>query len=376
MKVHDKIYINGAWVASTGRGQIDVINAATEAVIGSTPDGTAEDVDKAVAAARTAFATWSLTTATERAAYLDKIAAALGERADEIARTITAEVGMPLKLSTRHPGRPAGDDHQELMRRWHASTISKSRSATRSWCASRSASSAASRRGTTRCTRSCGKVAPALAAGCTVVLKPSEVAPLTAFILAEIIDAVGLPAGVFNLVAGYGPGRRRGDRRRTRASTWCRSPARRAPASGWRSWRRETVKRVALELGGKSANVILDDADLAKAVTAGVERLLPELRPGLHRADAHAGAAGALRRGRGARQGGGRALHGRRSRSSDTTQARSAGVGDPARPRARLHPQGHRGGRDAGHRRRRGARRPRRRATSCGRPCSPTCATT
>ena len=113
------------------------------------------------------------------------------------------------------------------------------------------------------------KVAPALAAGCTVVLKPSEVAPLNAFVLADIIDEVGLPPGVFNLVTGSAPSWVRPSPP-TPTSTWCRSPARPGPAGGCPSWPSATVKRVALELGGKSANVILDDADFATAVPDGV----------------------------------------------------------------------------------------------------------
>ena len=114
------------------------------------------------------------------------------------------------------------------------------------------------------------KVAPALAAGCTVVLKPSEVAPLNAFILAEIIDEVGLPAGRVQPRDRRRPGGRRGDRRRTPTSTWCRSPARPAPASACSRARRADGQAGALELGGKSANVILDDADFEKAVADGV----------------------------------------------------------------------------------------------------------
>jgi len=268
MKVHDKIYINGAWVRSTGRGQIEVINAATEEVIGSTPDGTAEDVDTAVASARAAFATWSQTTADERAAYLDKIAAGLSERADEIARTITAEVGMPIKLS-------------------RAIQAALPVTTTKNYAALARAYRFEEQVGTSLVVREpvgvvgcitpwnfplhqiMGKVAPALAAGCPVVLKPSEVAPLTAFILAEIIDALGLPAGVFNLVCGTGPvvgealaAHPDVDMVSFTGST--RAGKRVAELAA------RSVKRVALELGGKSANVILDDADLAKAVTANI----------------------------------------------------------------------------------------------------------
>ena len=163
------------------------------------------------------------------------------------------------------------------------SSRGRSRSATRSSCASRSASSARSRRGTTRCTRSPRRSRPALAAGCTVVLKPSEVAPLNAFILAEIIDEVGLPAGVFNLV--HRASARSSARRspRTPTSTWSRSPARRAPGKRVsRAGGAQTVKRVALELGGKSPNVILDDADLERGGHRRRRQVLPQLRPDLH----------------------------------------------------------------------------------------------
>jgi len=268
MKVHDKIYINGAWVRSTGRGQIDVVNAATEEVIGSAPDGTAEDVDTAVAAAHAAFAPWSQTTADQRAAYLDKIAAGLSERADEIARTITAEVGMPLKLS------------RAIQAALPVTTTKNYAALAREYQFEEQVGTSLVVRepvGVVGCItpwnfplhQIMGKVAPALAAGCTVVLKPSEVAPLTAFLLADIVAAVGLPAGVFNLVAGTGPVVGEAiavhpgvDMVSFTGST--RAGKRVAELAA------RTVKRVALELGGKSANVILDDADLPKAVTAGI----------------------------------------------------------------------------------------------------------
>ena len=268
MKVHDKIYINGAWVRSTGRGQIDVVNAATEEVIGSAPDGTAEDVDTAVAAAHAAFAPWSQTTADQRAAYLDKIAAGLSERADEIARTITAEVGMPLKLS------------RAIQAALPVTTTKNYAALAREYQFEEQVGTSLVVRepvGVVGCItpwnfplhQIMGKVAPALAAGCTVVLTPSEVAPLTAFLLADIVAAVGLPAGVFNLVAGTGPVVGEAiavhpgvDMVSFTGST--RAGKRVAELAA------RTVKRVALELGGKSANVILDDADLPKAVTAGI----------------------------------------------------------------------------------------------------------
>ena len=177
---------------------------------------------------------------------------------------------MPLMLVQGHPGRPAHDD----VRRQRA--------------ARRGVRRGSEEVGNSTCVREpvgvvaaitpwnyplhqiANKVAAALAAGCTVVVKPSEVAPINAFILADIIDEVGLPEGVFNLVIGRRPGRRRGDRRAPARPTWSRSPARREPASA--SWQlaAEMVKKVSLELGGKSANIILEGADFAKAVPDGV----------------------------------------------------------------------------------------------------------
>ena len=268
MQNRDRIYINGAWQPSSGVGAIDVINAATEEVIGSVPDGTAGDVDRAVVAARTAFPTWSRTSTAERRGYLEKIRAGLEQRSDEIARTISAEVGMPIKLARAiQAGLPVrvSATYAELLREYHFEEQVGNSLIVREPV------------GVVGCItpwnyplhQIVAKVAPALAAGCTVVLKPSEVAPLSAFILAEIIDDIGLPAGVFNLVSGTGPlvgeaiaahpdidmvsftGSTRAGKRVSELAA-------------------HTVKRVALELGGKSANIILDDADLQRAVTAGV----------------------------------------------------------------------------------------------------------
>ncbi len=268
MQTYDRIYINGEWVASSGTGKIEVINAATEAVMGTIPDGTPDDVAKAVAAAKAAFPAWSLTTPAERAVLIEKIAAGLAARSEEIARTITGEVGMPFKLSKAiQAGLPAlvSGSYAKLLGEFKFEEQIGNSLVVREPV------------GVVGCItpwnyplhQVIAKVAPALAAGCTVVLKPSEVAPLTAFILTEIIDGVGLPKGVFNLVSGTGPvvgeaiaahpdidmvsftGSTRAGKRVSELAA-------------------RTVKRVALELGGKSANIILDDADLPKAVTSGV----------------------------------------------------------------------------------------------------------
>src|SRR5262245_60200053 len=204
MTVRDKIYINGQWVASAGRGTLDVINAGTEEVMGSTPEGTAADVDAAVAAAKAAFPKWSQTRPSERADALERIGEGLTKRSDEIARTITAEVGMPIKLSRMiQAGLPiaAAKSFAAIVREFQFEEQAGNSLIVREPV------------GVVGCitpwnyplNQIMGKVAPALATGCTVVVKPSEVAPLTACILAEIIDEVGLPAGVFNLVSGSGP---------------------------------------------------------------------------------------------------------------------------------------------------------------------------
>jgi betaine-aldehyde dehydrogenase len=264
MQIRDQLYINGKWVKPAGSGTIAVVSASTEEVIGRIPEGNAADADAAVAAARAAFDGWAATAPAERAALLQKIHEGMKARTDEIARTICAEVGMPLKLAARiQAGSPTftfamyakmlpGFAFEEtvgnsLVLREPVGVVA----AITPW--------------NYPLHQIAAKVAPALAAGCTVVLKPSEVAPLNAFILAEIIHAAGLPAGVFNLVTGTGPvvgealvGHTGVDMVSFTGST--RAGKRVSELAS------ATVKRVALELGGKSASVILDDADLATAV--------------------------------------------------------------------------------------------------------------
>ncbi len=264
MQVHDKLYINGQWTAPAGSKSIDVINAATEEVMGRIPEGVQADIDAAVAAARAAFESWSATSPAERAAYLSKIQEGLKARTDEISRLIAGEVGMPLKLAGMiQVGSPTaifglyakllgsfGFEEKvgtSLVIREPVGVVG----AITPW--------------NYPLHQIAAKVAPALAAGCTVVLKPSEVAPLNAFALAEIIHAAGLPAGVFNLVTGYGPVVGEALVKHPEVDMVSFTGSTRAGkrvselASG-------TVKKVALELGGKSASVILDDADLAAAV--------------------------------------------------------------------------------------------------------------
>jgi acyl-CoA reductase-like NAD-dependent aldehyde dehydrogenase len=268
MIVRDTIYIDGAWVPSSGKGTIDVINSTTEEVMGTIPDGSPEDVDRAVAAAKKAFPSWSATSVEERAKYCSRIAEGIGARMDEIATLVSQEVGMvkPLSLLVQ-AGLP-----------YNSFNVIQSIVDEFPW-EERIGNSLVVREpiGVVGCItpwnyplhQIAAKVAFAFAAGCTVVLKPSEVAPLNAFVLAEIIHDTGLPPGVFNMVSGVGPvvgeaiaGHPDVDMVSFTGST--RAGRRVAELASAR------VAKVALELGGKSANVILPDADLKKAVADGV----------------------------------------------------------------------------------------------------------
>jgi aldehyde dehydrogenase (NAD+) len=271
MKTYDKLYIGGEWTPPSGKGSFDVINASTEELMGKIPAGDASDVDRAVKAARAAFETWSRTSPAERAGYLQKIQAGLAMRTQEIAETIAGEVGMPLPLSVMiQAGLPTMNfgAFAELATSYPFEEQTGNSVVVREPV------------GVVGCItpwnyplhQIAAKVAAALAAGCTVVLKPSEVAPLSAFILAEIIHDVGLPNGVFNLVTGIGPvvGEAIAAHPDVNMVSFTGSTragkAVAAAASG-------TLKRVALELGGKSANILLDDLDDAsfeKAVRDGV----------------------------------------------------------------------------------------------------------
>jgi len=268
VKVYDKLYIDGAWVPSSGKGKIDVINPSTEEVIASIPEGTAEDVGRAVAAAERAFESWSQTPVATRAAYLKQLAAGLGARMKEIGETIAAEVGMPVGLATAiQAGLPIANTN-------NFATLVESYAFEEQVGTSLVVREPV---GVVACItpwnyplhQIIGKVAPAIATGCTVVLKPSEVAPINAFILTEILDQIGLPKGVFNLVTGYGPvvGEAMASHPDVDMVSFTGSTRAGKRVSELAA---QTVKRVTLELGGKSANVILEDADFEKAVTKGV----------------------------------------------------------------------------------------------------------
>ena len=266
----DRLYIDGRWVASTGTGSIDVIDSTNEEVIGTVPEGTAEDIDAAVAAARRAFPGWSSTPVEERTALLTKVSEALGARMDSLADLITHEVGMPYTLSQLvQVGLPMASFGSMAA---IAEDFTWEKSVGNSLVVREPVGVVgANTPWNYPLHQIAAKVAPALAAGCTVVLKPSEVAPLNAFVLADVFDEVGAPPGILNLVTGFGPvvgeaiaAHPGVDMVSFTGST--RAGKRVAEVAS------ATVKRVALELGGKSANVLLDDADFAKAVPDGVAK--------------------------------------------------------------------------------------------------------
>ncbi|MCW2992065.1 MAG: h16 [Solirubrobacterales bacterium] len=265
-----ELYIGGEWTAPSGHGTIEVINASTEEVMGRIPEGTAADVDKAVAAARAAFESWSQVDPVDRAELCAAVAVRLQDRAEEIATLISQELGMPIGLSMAiQAGLPAmtfGSQPELVQQIIWEERIGNSLvvrepvgvvGAITPW--------------NYPLHQICAKVAPAMTAGCTIVVKPSEVTPLNAFVLAEIMDEVGVPAGVFNVVTGYGPvvgeaiaAHPGVDMVSFTGSTVAGRRVSEVAAA--------TVKRVALELGGKSPNVILDDADLQKAVVDGIQK--------------------------------------------------------------------------------------------------------
>lgn len=272
MRDYLKFYIGGAWVDPVAPKTLDVINPATEGVAGRISLGGAADVDKAVAAAKAAFPAFSRTSREERMELLERIIAEYQKRYADVAEAITEEMGAPGWLSQRAQA-AMGVAHLQtalaVLKDYHFEEL----------------------RGTTMLAKEpigvCGfitpwnwpmnqivcKVAPALATGCTMVLKPSEVAPFSGYLFAEILHAAGVPAGVFNLVNGDGPGVGAAisshpdvDMVSFTGSTRAGVEVARAAAP--------TVKRVHQELGGKSPNIILEDADLKKAVTGGIRQVM------------------------------------------------------------------------------------------------------
>src|SRR5688572_21027555 len=268
--VRDKLFIGGEWVDPAGDGAIEVINPTTEEAVGRIPEGSAEDADRALRAARAAFDSWAATSPYERARYCEAIGAALAERGDEIAALVAAELGMPIRLARRIQARLPTLTFSSMPRL--VEEIAWEEEVGNSWIVREPAGVvAAITPWNYPLHQIANKVAPALAAGCTVALKPSEVVPLNAFVLAEIAAAVGLPAGVFNLVTGTGPvvGEAIVSHPETDMVSFTGSTRAGRRVSELAA---QSVKPVSLELGGKSPNVILDDADLEQAVVDGVAK--------------------------------------------------------------------------------------------------------
>lgn len=265
MIIRDKVYIDGQWVAAHGQEKLSVVNPATEETIAMVPAGNAQDVDDAVRAARAAFDGWAALTVIERADWLKKLSEGLNARSEELTNIITAELGMPVEFS------------RSIQTAMPLEVLSLFADMTDCFQDEQLDNSLLVREpvGVVACITPWNypllqvilKVAPALLAGCTVVLKPSEITPLDAFLLAEVVAEAGLPAGVFNLVCGVGTevgeclashpdvdmvsftGSTRAGRRVSQLAA-------------------ETIKRVALELGGKSPALVLDDANLPLAIEA------------------------------------------------------------------------------------------------------------
>jgi acyl-CoA reductase-like NAD-dependent aldehyde dehydrogenase len=266
--VRDSFYINGEWVKSTSGQTLEVTSSGTGELYATIPAGTIEDANRAVEAAAAAFPAWSNTSPKERGEFLLRISLKLAERSDEIALTIANEVGMPLGLSK---GIQAGLPTATF-------SDNAARAAEFVWEEELGNSTLVREPvGVVACItpwnyplhQIANKVAAALAAGCTVAVKPSEVAPINAYILAEIIDEIGLPKGVFNMVTGLGPvvGEALVVHPQTDMVSFTGSTRAGKRVMELAS---QMVKRVSLELGGKSANILLDGADFAKAVPDGV----------------------------------------------------------------------------------------------------------
>jgi aldehyde dehydrogenase (NAD+) len=268
MREYMKFYIDGKWVDPVTPKSLDVINPANEEVCGHISIGTAADVDLAVAAAKKAFATWSLTTREERIDVLERIIVEYQKRYEDMAKAITEEMGAPSWLAQRAQA-AMGIGHVQT-----AVAVLKNYKFEED-------------RGTTKLVKEpigvCGfitpwnwpvnqiacKVAPALATGCTMVLKPSEVAPFSGYIWSEILHAAGVPAGVYNMVNGDGPGVGVAISSHPDIDMVSFTGSTRAGIEVAKN-AAATVKRVHQELGGKSPNIILDDADFQKAVSGGV----------------------------------------------------------------------------------------------------------
>jgi aldehyde dehydrogenase (NAD+) len=266
---HNSIFINGKWVASSGRDSLAVINPATEQTIAEVVRGTAVDVDLAAQAAADAFPGWSQTPNDERADALRRLADLVDSRAEEITRLIVSEVGQPIAFASDSQTAVAVRDLRNFADGVGQVTWQE---AVENFVARREpvgvVGAITAWNGPLRSV--CLKAGAALAAGCTVVVKPSEVAPLSAYIFADLVARAGIPDGVFNLVSGTGPEVGEAIASHPLVDMVSLTGSVRA-GSRVMELASRTVKRVALELGGKSANIILEDADLARAVDIGIE---------------------------------------------------------------------------------------------------------
>jgi len=260
MHTREQLYINGQWVEATGEGDIQVIDPATEELVGSVPVGSSTDVDAAVSAARRAFPEWSQSTLEERADILNQLSALFKERGEELAQLITSEVGTmvgtPSVVMRSYAKLLADFEFEEEIRN---SLVVKEPIGV---CAMITPWNFPLH-------QIIGKVAPAIAAGCTMVLKPSREAPLNAFVLADMLDELGLPDGVFNLVSGHGSvvGQALASHPDVDLISFTGSTGAGVRVSEAAA---PSVKRVTLELGGKSANIILEDADIATAAKVAI----------------------------------------------------------------------------------------------------------
>ncbi len=268
-----QFYIGGQWVEPSSAARREVINPATEAPAGMIAMGAAADVDRAVAAAKAAFPAFAATTREERLDLIARIGVAYKKRFDDMAKAISAEMGAPFKMLASGAQAASGLGHfravaaalkdMEFERLQGTTLIVKEAAGVCAlitpwnWPANQMAC----------------KIAPALAAGCTMVLKPSELAPLSAVVLAEILDDAGLPPGVFNLVQGDGEGVGAPLTAHPDVDMVSFTGSTRAGKLVMKT-AADTVKKVALELGGKSANILLDDADFPRAVKQGVLTLM------------------------------------------------------------------------------------------------------
>ena len=266
---YDQIFINGKWVPSAGEGTIEVINPVTEQAVIRVPAGTAADVDQAAAAAAAAFPAWSQSSVEDRVAVLGELARLTEQRADEIVRAVVSEIGQPYSIAVEQQGAAAVEDLRSVADSLKTVTWDEQVGPTTVTRAPAGVVGAITPwNGPMRMV--CMKVGAAIAAGCTVVLKGTEVAPSSSFIFAEMAAEAGLPDGVLNVVSGTGPDVGEAIVLHPQVDmislTGSVRAGRRVMELASRS-----VKKCALELGGKSANVVLPGADVERAVTVGIE---------------------------------------------------------------------------------------------------------